>query len=70
MAVLDQYMASCREAPDLNAKIQKALEDAEAQMGRTRAALLGTLPEAGTTPEADAETLITSRGRRKEEASD
>jgi hypothetical protein len=37
MNALDQYMAARREAPDFQAKAQKALEDAEAQMTRTRA---------------------------------
>jgi uncharacterized protein (DUF1778 family) len=37
MAALDTYMASRREAPDFQAKAAKALEDAEAQIARTRA---------------------------------
>src|SRR6266700_3428145 len=45
---LDNHVASRREAPDFKAKVQKALEEAEAQMARTRAMLLGTLPEAST----------------------
>ena len=45
MTALDQYMASRRESEDFKAKVQKALEDAEAQMARTRAILLGALPE-------------------------
>jgi len=60
MAALDSYMASRRESEDFKAKVQQALEDAEAQMARTRAMLLGTLPE-----EASA-----SRSRRNQEASD
>lgn len=69
MAALDAYMESRREAPDSQAKAQKALEDAEAQMARTRAMLLGTFSE-GTTPiEPGADTPATGRGRRKDEAS-
>jgi hypothetical protein len=64
MKALDQYMAARREAPDFQAKAQKALEDAEAQMARTRAMLLGTLP---TETSVDAPT--TGRARRKDEAS-
>src|SRR5690348_1316381 len=44
MKALDQYMASRRDSQDFKAKVQKALEDAEAQMARTRAILLGALP--------------------------
>lgn len=69
MKALDTYMASRREAPDFKAKVQEALAVAEAQMARTRAMLLGTLPEAETTDETGAETSATGRGRRKEEAS-
>jgi hypothetical protein len=64
MKALDNHMAAPREAPDFQAKAQKALEDTEAQMARTRAMLLGTLPE-GATGDAPA----TSRGRRKDESS-
>src|SRR5262249_15398745 len=39
MKALDQYMASRRESEDFKAKVQKALEEAEAQMARTRAIL-------------------------------
>ncbi len=68
MAALDQYMASRRESDDFKAKVQKALEDAEAQMARTRAILLGALPEA-TAREAGTGAPATGRGRRKDEAS-
>jgi HicB family len=68
MAALDSYMTSRREAPDFQAKAAKALEDAEAQMARTRAMLLGTLPE-GATGEADVDASTTGRGRRKDGAS-
>jgi hypothetical protein len=69
MAALDQYMAQRRESADFKAKVQKALEDAEAQMARTRAILLGALPEADTTAEAATGAPSTGRGRRKDEAS-
>lgn len=68
MAALDQYMATRRESADFKAKVQKALEDAEAQMARTRAMLLGTLPE-GATGDTSADTPATGRGRRRNEAS-
>ena len=70
MRALDFYMASRREAPEFQAKVQAALEEAEAQMARTKAMLLGTLPEAGPTGEAGANVPTTARGRRKDEASD
>jgi hypothetical protein len=65
MKALDSYMATRREAPEFKAKVQAALEEAEAQMARTRAMLLGTLPDEGAA--ADAPT--TSRVRRKDETS-
>jgi hypothetical protein len=68
MVALDQYMASRRESEDFKAKVQKALEDAEAQMARTRAILLGALPDEPAT-EAGAGESATSRGRRKAEPS-
>jgi hypothetical protein len=68
MKALDNHMAARREAPDFKAKVQQALEDAEAQMARTRAMLLGTLPEAAATGEAGADAPTTGRGRRKDEA--
>ena len=69
MKALDNHMAARREAPDFKAKVQKALEEAEAQMARTRAMLLGTLPEAASTTEAGADAPATGRSRRKDEAS-
>jgi hypothetical protein len=70
MKALDDYMAARREASDFQAKAQQALEEAEAQMARTRAMLLGTLPdEAAFTSEAGADAPATGRGRRKDEAS-
>jgi hypothetical protein len=67
MRALDNYMASRREAPEFQAKVQAALEEAEAQMARTKAMLLGTLPEEGTAGASDAPA--TGRGRRKDESS-
>lgn len=52
MKALEQYITTRREASDFKAKVQKALEDAEAQMARTRAMLLGTLPEGASLEEA------------------
>jgi len=69
MRALDQYMASRRESEDFKAKVQKALEDAEAQMARTRAILLGALPEGTTTTEPSSDTSATGRSRRKDETS-
>lgn len=69
MKALDSYMAQRRESADFKAKVQKALEDAEAQMARTRAMLLGTLPEAESTGEAGMDVPTTGRGRRKDTAS-
>lgn len=54
MKALDQYMASRCESEDFKAKVQKALEDAEAQMARTRAILLGAMSEAEPAGEAGA----------------
>jgi hypothetical protein len=68
MKALDNHMAARREAPDFKAKVQKALEEAEAQMARTRAMLLGTLPEASA-GEVGADAPATGRGRRKDETS-
>ena len=69
MKALDSYMATRREAPEFKAKVQAALEEAEAQMARTRAMLLGSLPEAGSVSEAGAEAPSSGRSRRKDEAS-
>ena len=72
MKALDNYMAQRRESEDFKAKVQQALEDAEAQMARTRAMLLGTLPDPAPTGESDADTptTATGRGRRKDGNSD
>ena len=57
------------EAEDFKAKVQQALEDAEAQMARTRAMLLGALPGAASPIEAGVDTPpVAGRSRRKEEA--
>src|SRR5438270_7087103 len=69
MKALDNHMANRREAPDFQAKAQKALEDAEAQMARTRAMLLGTLPEAASAGEPGADAPTTGRSRRKDDTS-
>ena len=69
MAALDSYMASRRESEDFKAKVQQALADAEAQMARTRAMLLGALPEEAATGDVGTEAPATSRGRRKDETS-
>src|SRR5262245_18918446 len=61
MKALDQYMASRRESEDFKAKVQKALEDADAHMARTRAILLGAVAEAGATDEGGGSAA--SRGR-------
>ena len=66
MQALDNHMAARREAPDFKAKAQEALEEAEAQMARTRAMLLGTLPEEPASTGPGAEAPATGRGRRKE----
>jgi hypothetical protein len=65
MRALDNYMTSRRDAPEFQAKVQAALEEAEAQMARTKAMLLGTLPEA----EPGGDPPATGRGRRKDESS-
>ena len=68
MAALENHMTARREAPDFKAKVQKALEEAAAQMARTRAMLLGTLP--GPAPADEAGTAAAQGGsRRKDETS-
>jgi hypothetical protein len=66
MRALENHVATRREAPDFQVKVQEALEEAEAQMARTRAMLLGTLPEAEPDDQAGAEVPTTGRVRRKE----
>ena len=61
MKALDSYMAERRAAPDFQAKAQAALEEAEAQMARTRSMLLGAVAEGADQPTA-------GRTRRKDEA--
>jgi hypothetical protein len=63
---LDKYMAERRSAPDFQEKVQAALAEAEAQMARTRAMLLGTVSTEGTPGEASTEAPATGRGRRKD----
>ena len=65
MKALENHMALRREAPDFKAKVQKALEEAEAQMARTRAMLLGTLPEGEAPSGAGPDAPATGRSRRK-----
>jgi hypothetical protein len=62
MTALDKYMTSRRESEDFKAKVQKALEDAEAQMARTRAMLLGALLE-GAPSEPGTPAPAAGRGR-------
>jgi hypothetical protein len=69
MTALENHMTARREAPDFKAKVQKALEEAEAQMARTRARLLGTLSEAAPTDEAGT-AAASGRSRRKDAASE
>ena len=69
MQALENHVAARREAPDFKAKVQKALEEAEAQMARTRAMLLGTLPEAASTSGPGADAPAAGRSRRKDETS-
>jgi hypothetical protein len=69
MRALDNHVTSRREAPDFKAKAQKALEEAEAQMARTRAMLLGALPEAASASDALADASATGRSRRKDATS-
>jgi hypothetical protein len=67
MAALDSYMVQRREAPDFQARAAQALADAEAQMARTRAMLLGALPD--EVGDAGADSAPTGRRQRKDEAS-
>jgi uncharacterized protein (DUF1778 family) len=69
MRALENHVAARREAPDFKAKVQQAIEEAEAQVARTKATLLGTLPEAGSPGEADADAPATGRGKRSDGAS-
>jgi len=68
MTALENHVASRREADDFKAKVQQALEEAEAQMARTRAMLLGTLPEGAPTEPSDDQPAA-GRSRRKDGAS-
>ena len=68
MQALEHHVAARREAPDFQAKVQQALEEAEAQMARTKAMLLGTLPE-GSVAGSGADAPPSVRNRRKDGAS-
>jgi hypothetical protein len=68
MTALQNHVAARRDAPDFKEKVQAALSEAEAQMARTKAMLLGTLPE-NATAETGTDAPATSRGKRKDEAS-
>ena len=65
---LDKYMAERRAAPDFQDKVQAALAEAEAQMARTRAMLLGTVAIEGAAGESGTDAPAPGR-RRKDEAS-
>jgi hypothetical protein len=68
MTALQNHVAARRDAPDFKEKVQAALAEAEAQMARTKAMLLGTLPE-DATGHAATEAPAPGRSRRKDEAS-
>ena len=68
MTALQNHVAARRQAEDFQAKVQAALAEEEARMARTRAMLLGTLPE-GAAAEATADAPATGRGRRRDETS-
>jgi hypothetical protein len=61
---LDKYMAERRAASDFQEKVQVALAEAEAQMARTRAMLLGAVTTEGTAAESSTNAPTTSRGKR------
>jgi hypothetical protein len=67
MTALQNHVAARREAPDFKEKVQAALAEAEAQMARTKAMLLGTVSEG--TGEASTDAPAASRGRRKDQTS-
>jgi hypothetical protein len=69
MTALENHIAARREAEDFQAKAQTALEEAEAQMARTRAMLLGNLPEGSSAGEGGSGSSGAGRGRRKDAAS-
>lgn len=66
---IDKYVAERRAAPDFQEKVAAALADAEEQMARTRAMLLGAVSTEGAAAEPSADAPATGRGRRKDEAS-
>lgn len=63
MTALQNHVAARRQAEDFQAKVQAALAEEEARMARTRAMLLGTLPES-TAAEASTDAPATGRGKR------
>lgn len=66
MAALEDRVATRRNAPDFKAKAQAALEEAEAQMARTRAMLLGAVSEGAPSTGAGVTTSTAGRSRRKD----
>lgn len=66
MRALANHVAARRDAEDFKAKVQAALAEAETQLARTKAMLLGTLPE-GTAAEPSTDAPATGRGRRKDD---
>jgi hypothetical protein len=65
MTALQNHVAARRQAEDFKTKVQAALDEEAARTARTRAMLLGTLPE-GTAGEPSTDTPGSSR-RRKDE---
>jgi len=64
MTALQSHVAARRDAPDFKEKVQAALAEAEAQMARTKAMLLGTVSAEGTAAETSADAPPTGRGKR------
>jgi hypothetical protein len=65
MTALENHVASRRDADDFKAKVQQALEEAEAQMARTM--LLGAVSDEIASPnESDGGTSTIGRSRRKD----
>jgi hypothetical protein len=60
---LDKYVAERRAASDFQEKVAAALAEAEAQMARTRAMLLGTVAE------LSADAPVANKGRVKPDTS-
>jgi len=68
MVALQNHVAARRDAEDFKAKVQAALAEAETQLARTKAMLLGTLPE-GTAVEPSTDATVRGRTRRRDETS-